>query len=109
MNIGILSDDVMFCSSLASTCLDNNFSIKFMDLSSSLDSHLDYVVVDLDYSVDSALLKCKEYSDGDCLVFGAISQPTKSNILKAKRVGCLMVLTKSNFSANLIDIILKVR
>tara|TARA_B100001250_G_C19703756_1_gene745989 strand:- start:308 stop:637 length:330 start_codon:yes stop_codon:yes gene_type:complete len=109
MNLGIFSEDIMFCSSLASMCLDNNLSIKFMDFSSNLDFSLNYVIVDLDFSIHLALLKCKEYSDGDYFIFGAISNPTKANILKAKKAGCLMVLTKSNFAANLIDIIAKVK
>ena len=39
------------------------------------------------------------------MIFGVMSMPNKSNILEAKNAGCLIVLTKSNFSANLLDII----
>ena len=74
-----------------------------------LKSDIDCIVLDLDNNLKESLNKCIKHYKNYNLVLGAISMPTKSSILKAKDAGCLMVLTKSNFSANLLDILNKIQ
>ena len=107
MIIAVLSEDVKFCNDLAIMCSDNEFQIKFIEDNHDIDSDINCIVLDLDQSAKLLMDKCREYSRESYLIFGAMSVPTKSEILTAKDAGCLMVLTKSNFTANLVDIIHK--
>ena len=92
---------------LCKTIYCNDFKIIFIDRNSKLNTNIDCIVLDLDESMNIVIEKCKEYKKNNHLILGAMSMPTKSDILRAKEAGCLMVLTKSNFSANLVDIINK--
>ena len=103
--IGVNSEDVQLCNQLAVMCHENNFKIIFLNQEEELVSNLDYVVVDIDLNMSLAIDMCKQYSEIDCKIFAVTAMPTKSTILEAKEAGCLMVLTKSNFAANLADII----
>jgi len=107
MQIGVLSEDARLCNELAVMCSKNNFAIVFINQDNELINTLDYIVIDIDLNTDLAINICEEYSRLNLKIFGATSTPTKLNILNAKKAGCLMVLTKSNFAANLEDIINK--
>ena len=107
MLIQVLSEDVRLCSDLATICIDNDFDIKFIEDDFKVNPNADYVILDLDKSFDVMIEKCLEYSKNSFLIFGVMTIPTKSDILNAKEAGCLMVLTKSTFASNLIDIIKK--
>ena len=107
MRIGVRSEDVRLCNQLAVMCNENNFKIIFINEDDDVINDIDYVVIDIDTDIDSAVEKCSEYDKIKSMVFGVITTPTKSIILRAKDAGCLIVLTRSNFSANLLDIIKK--
>ena len=104
MKLGIISEDVRLCHQLAIMSYDNDYKIHFIDQFDDASKGLDCVVVDIDE--DHAIQKCKDYSP-KCMVIGAVAEPRKSIILNAKKAGCLIVLTKVNFSSNLLDILKK--
>ena len=105
--VGVCSEDMQLCNQLAVMCHENNFKIIFINQGEKLSSDFDYVVLDIDLNMNLAMDMCREYIENDCNVFGVTAMPKKSTILEAKEAGCLMVLTKSNFAANLSDIISK--
>ena len=105
MLILVESEDVKLCTSLAVMCKENNFDIVFKESDIEKSANFDCIVLDLDYNYDKVLDECEKYKRDNDLIFGVISVPTKSAILKAKEAGCLIVLTKPNFSANFLDII----
>ena len=101
MLIGVNSEDIRLCSQLAVMCNENNFKIVFIDENDDLIDNINYAVIDLDFNIEMAMDKCKKYNEVNCMVFGVLTTPTKSIILKAKKAGCVIVLTRPNFSANL--------
>ena len=104
LTVGVYSEDVQLCNQLAVMCHENNFKIIFINEEEE-SSDFDYAALDIDLNMALAIDMCKKYSKNNCRVFGVTSIPKKSTILEAKEAGCLMVLTKSNFAANLADII----
>ena len=106
-NIAVKSNDIMLCNQLAIMCNENNFEITFSNEDCDFPIKPDCIIIDLDSNLDDSLRICKQYFKNHKIILGALSVPTKSTILKAKKAGCLMVLTKSNFSANLLDIVRK--
>ena len=106
MKIGIISEDIRLCHQLALMCYENDLEIIFISQLDDLMDNLDYVVIDIDMGAEESIKKCRKYSNINCTVFGVTSYPKKSTILNAKKSGCLIVLTKSNFSDNLLDIII---
>ena len=107
MKIGIISEDIRLCHQLALMCNENDIEIIFISQSDDLIDNLNYVVIDIDIGEEESIKKCSEYNNINCTVFGVTEFPKKSIILNAKKAGCLIVLTKSNFSDNLLDIIKK--
>ena len=105
MLIVVSSNDMTLCSELAVMCSNNSFNILFINKYDDLKDIPDCIVLDLDNNIDSTLNECRDYYKNHHMIFGVMSMPTKSNILKAKKAGCLMVLTRLNFSANILDII----
>ena len=105
LKIGVNSEDMQLCNQLAVMCHENNFKIIFISQEEQAPSDLDYMVLDIDLNMNLAMDMCKQYSQNNCRVFGVTVMPKKTTILEAKEAGCLMVLTKSNFAANLADII----
>ena len=107
--VGVWSEDIQLCNQLAVMCHENSLKIIFINQGKELSDNFDYMVLDIDLNMNLAMDMCREYSKNDCKIFGVTAIPKKSTILEAKEAGCLMVLTKSNFAANLSDIISKSR
>ena len=106
MIIAILSEDVRFCSDLATVCFENNFEFIFInnDLNNT-NRDVDCIILDLDQPIDHPTNNLHKNSEKNSLVIGVKSIPKKSDILKAKTIGCLMVLAKTNFKSNLVDVV----
>ena len=109
INIAVQSNDIRLCNQLAVMCSENNFEIMFVNEDYQFSDNPDCIIIDFDDNLEKSLEECKKYFKNHKIILGALSVPTQSAILKAKKAGCLMVLTKSNFSANLLDIIKKIR
>ena len=107
--VGVCSEDVQLCNQLAVMCHENNFKIIFISQGEEPSDNFDYAVLDIDLNMNLAMDMCRKYSQNNCRVFGVTVMPKKTTILEAKEAGCLMVLTKSNFASNLVDIISKSR
>ena len=107
--VGVCSEDVQLCNQIAVMCHENSFKIIFIYQGEELSNDFDYIVLDIDLNMNLAMDMCRKYSKNDCKIFGVTAMPKKSTILESKEAGCLMVLTKSNFAANLSDIISKSR
>ena len=78
-----------------------NFKIIFISQGEEVSNDFDYIVLDIDLNMNLAMDMSRKYSQNNCKVFGVMGMPKKSTILEAKEAGYLMVLTKSNFAANL--------
>ena len=107
LRVGAWSEDIQLSNQLAVMCFENNFKITFIDQIEQGPGDFDYVVLDIDLDMNLAMGICEKYSKSNCKIFAVTAMPKKSIILEAKKMGCLMVLTKSNFAANLSDIISK--
>ena len=108
-NIAVQSNDIRLCNQIAVMCSENNFEIVFINEDYQFPDKPDYIIVDLDDNLEKSLVECKKYFKNHKIILVALSVPIQSTILKAKKAGCLMVLIKSNFSANVLDIIKKIR
>ena len=105
MLLAVNSNDARPYSQLAVMCSENNFDIIFIDKDNDLTGNPpDYIIIDFDYDIDDRIAKCRRYRKNHDMIFGVVSISTESIIINAKNAGCLITLTRANFSANFIDI-----
>tara|TARA_Y100000994_G_scaffold228901_1_gene213497 strand:+ start:29 stop:358 length:330 start_codon:yes stop_codon:yes gene_type:complete len=107
MKIGVISEDLFFCHQLAAMCFENKLQIIFINIHDKIIEDLKIVIIDLESNMDEHIEYCKHYHNSKIIIFGAIVSLKKSITLKAKDAGCLVVLPKSNFPSNILDIINK--
>ena len=107
MKIGVVSEDLSFCHQLATMCFENKFEIIFVNIHDNIIEDLKIIIIDLESDVDKCIECCKYYHKSKVVIFGAVASLKKSITLKAKDAGCLVVLPKSNFPSNIVDIINK--
>ena len=112
-NINVLSDDPVFCTSLATECNKFGFLLSFFNKEDVLDKNnlfssksLSVSIIDLDVDNLNIINHIRKISTFP--VFGVCSKLTKSLQLKAKNKGYDLVFTKSLLISSIKRIIIHI-
>ena len=112
-NINVMSDDAVFCTSLATECNKFGFLLSFFNKEDVLDKNdlfssesLSVSIIDLDDDNLNIISHIRKISK--LPVFGVCSKLTKSLQLKAKNKGYDLVFTKSLLISSIKRIIIHI-